>query len=88
MVSGEQNAQMLAFHENNQEFFMSFFSKLAESGQKKLGELEDHRYRASCMSDQELLRAARFNSGLAKAAYLQEVKNRGLEAEFRKMMNS
>lgn len=74
---------------------MSFFNKLAEAGQKKLGELEDyrnqvedHRYRASRMSDQELLRAARFRSGLAKAAYLQEVKNRGLEAEFRKMMNS
>lgn len=67
---------------------MSFFSKLAEAGQKKLGELEDHRDQASRMSNQELLRAARFKSGMAKTAYLHEVKSRGLEDELRKMMNS
>lgn len=67
---------------------MSFFGKLVEAGREKLGEIEQYKMQASCMSNQELLRKARSASGTAKHVYLQEVKNRGLGSEYTKMMKS
>lgn len=89
MGSGERNAQMLVFQESDEGFSMSLFGTLLELGQKKKSEIEGYKERASRMSDRDLMIAARSRStGFEKSVYLQEVKKRGLEAEFARMLKS